>query len=144
MSPIQDKLAAEEECRRTDEEDRWCKIALESLTDSQREKFAADPLDVLMIVRGFWGEQDRKKAICDIGATKSGSTNFSTLIFQTIRASMRGNGSLQEDQEGDGKRTRWPEKMYGHDKWGHFIQGVRAGEVDTDSLMALSDDALER
>uniref|UniRef100_A0A7S4UD49 CRAL-TRIO domain-containing protein n=1 Tax=Guillardia theta TaxID=55529 RepID=A0A7S4UD49_GUITH len=38
---------------------------------------------------------------------------------------------------------RWPEKMYGHDKWGHFIQGVRAGEVDTDSLMTLSDEALE-
>ena len=50
MSPIQDKLAAEEECRRTEEEDRWCKIALESLTDAQREKFAADPLDVILPV----------------------------------------------------------------------------------------------
>ncbi|EKX43147.1 hypothetical protein GUITHDRAFT_153362 [Guillardia theta CCMP2712] len=133
MSPIQDKLAAEEECRRTEEEDRWCKIALESLTDAQREKFAADPLDVLMIVRGFWGESDRRKAICD--AIKMIADWRDKVGFYKFF-----DCHIQDDKN---FHAWWPEKMYGHDKWGHFIQGVRAGEVDTDSLMTLSDEALE-
>jgi len=59
---VEVRLAREEERPRQDDEVPFFDAIMESLSEKDRERAEADPLDVLIIVRGYAGEDPRMEA----------------------------------------------------------------------------------
>lgn len=60
--PVEVRLAREEEQQKQDDEVPFFDAIMDSLSEKDRERAEADPLDVLIIVRGYAGEEPRMEA----------------------------------------------------------------------------------
>ena len=107
-----------------DDERPFFDAIMASLSEEDRQRAEEDPLDALIIVRGYAGENPRMEAtveamrkICEWRA-KTGYYDFF---------------SKRLDKSDDFHKF-WPETIHGCDKYGHFLQCLRAGDVDADSL----------
>ena len=121
---VEQRLAKAEALPIQDDERPFFDKIMESLSEEDRQRAEADPLDVLIIVRGYADEEKRMEAtveamhrICEWRA-KIGYYEF---------FNKRLDGA-------DDFHKWWPETIHGCDKYGHFLQCLRAGQVDADSL----------
>ena len=62
VQPVEVRLAREEERPKQDDEVPFFDAIIDSLSEKDRERAEADPLDVLIIVRGYAGEDPRMEA----------------------------------------------------------------------------------
>eukprot|EP00293_Proteomonas_sulcata_P008270 CAMPEP_0184307202 /NCGR_PEP_ID=MMETSP1049-20130417/16014_1 /TAXON_ID=77928 /ORGANISM="Proteomonas sulcata, Strain CCMP704" /LENGTH=265 /DNA_ID=CAMNT_0026619645 /DNA_START=3 /DNA_END=800 /DNA_ORIENTATION=+ len=118
----------------TDEEKKYFDIIMNSLSPEHREREEADPLHVLIIVRGFQKENPRDqetikamKRIMD-WRDKVGFYNFF-------------DQHLPMEKE---FYEWWPERIYGTDKYGHFLQVIRASEILADKFDDVDPDQIEK
>lgn len=131
---VEDQISEQEAKPMTADEKKFFDAALASLPKEQQTKFASVPLDVLLIVRGFANEEHRMeetlKAIQHIAEwrDKVGYYDF-----------------FEKNLEGDSQFHKlWPEYICGTDKYGHFVQGIQIGQIDTDELLKLDEEQLLR
>mmetsp|Transcript_36820 Transcript_36820/g.87137 ORF Transcript_36820/g.87137 Transcript_36820/m.87137 type:complete len:348 (-) Transcript_36820:115-1158(-) len=130
---IMDKIQEAEVAPWSEEEKQWMGIALSGLTEDQRMKFMTNPLDVLLIIRGFASENDRKGATM-AAAKKLADWRDKVGFYEYF------NKRLASDED---FYKNWPERIYGTDQWGHFLQAVRCSQIDTDALLNIDGDQIE-
>lgn len=114
------------------EEKKFFDAALESLDREQQAKFALAPADVLMVVRGFANEEHRME-----------ETNKAIKHIAEWREKVGYYEFFEKNLEGDAQfHQLWPEYICGLDRFGHFLQGIRVEEIDTDGLLKLDEEHL--
>ena len=107
-----------------DDEKPYFDKVIASLSEQDRQRAEEDPLDVLIVVRGFADEKQRVEAtleamrkICEWRA----AVGYYDFLHKRL------------DRASDFYKW-WPESIHGCDKYGHFLQCLCAGSVDADSL----------
>ena len=131
---IDERLAYEEESDMTDDEKKYFFTALESLDPSQAKHYIADPFDTLVLIRAFRNEIPRLEITCknlrSIAEWRE-SVEFDSLLLKRLDKDERFHNC-------------WPEKLYGHDKYGHLILGSRISELKCDELEKFEESEIER
>lgn len=117
-------LAKEEAAPKQDDEVPFFDAILASLSEADRERADADPVDVLIIVRGYKSETPRMEATIE-AMRKIIEWRHSVGYYDFFAKSLPGADQFHQ---------WWPEAIHGSDKYGHFLQCLRAAEVDADSL----------
>ena len=121
---VEQRLAKAEALPIQDDERPFFDKLMESLSEEDRQRAEADPLDVLIIVRGFADEEKRMEATVE-AMQKICEWRAKTGYYEFFNRRLDG---------ADDFHKWWPETIHGCDKYGHFLQCLRAGQVDADSL----------
>ena len=133
MSLIDERLASEEESDMTEEDKKYLDATLDALDLNMREIFLKDPFDTLILVRGFQTEVPRlEETIKNFKAIAEWrkKVDFDSFLLKRF----------DRDEE---FHKYWPEKIYGHDKYGHLILGSRISEIITDEIAKFSESEVE-
>jgi hypothetical protein len=124
MAAVDIGLAKEEADPRQDDEVPYFDAIMQSLSEEDRARAEADPLDVLIIVRGYKGETPRKEGTLE--AMRNICEWRKRVGYHDFFASkLPGHDEFHR---------YWPESIHGCDKYGHVLLCLRASEVDADSL----------
>eukprot|EP00047_Mylnosiga_fluctuans_P002202 m.223590 g.223590 ORF g.223590 m.223590 type:complete len:308 (+) comp10947_c0_seq1:28-951(+) len=122
VAQIDERLAADETTQLSADENKFADAALAGLTPEQRAQISA--LDVLLTVRGYQTYNPRleetNKALKMIADWRD-KVEFYTFL----------KSRLPVDTE---FHQFWPEFVYGEDKYGHVVVGMRFEQIDTDSM----------
>jgi hypothetical protein len=134
MGSIDEQLAAEELSDWTEEEIKVRDDVLSSVTEAQRQKLLKDSCGTLTLIRAYQKEVPR------IEKTRQ---NIQIIVTwrDLVDVSVLLDSRLERDEE---FHSKWPENLYGMDKYGHMIYGMRMGDIDRDGLLEFSDDELQR
>ena len=131
---LDETLASEEASEMTEEDKKFWDASLEALDPSHRKRYLADRFDTLILIRAFRNETPRLeitiKNLNAIAAWRE-KVDFDSFLLQR----------LDKDEV---FHRAWPERIYGHDKYGHLILGTRISEIDFEALGRLSEDEVER
>lgn len=132
--PVEIKLAKEEEQPKQEHEIPYFDALVAALSEADRERAEADPLDVLIIVRGFANETPRMEATLEAW-NKVVTWRNSIGYYEFFDNKLPGAEDFYK---------WWPESIHGCDKYGHFLQCLRAGDVDADSLCGMDHAQVEK
>ena len=123
-APVDISLAKEEAQEKQDNEVQFYDGIMKSLSEEDRARAEADPLDALIIVRGYASEKERMEATI-VAMRKICEWRASVGYYEFFDTRLPGADDFYK---------WWPEQIHGSDKYGHFLQCLRAADVDADSL----------
>jgi len=123
-APVDIGLAKEEAQEKQDNEVQFYDGIMKSLSEEDRARAEADPLDALIIVRGYANEKERMEATI-VAMRKICEWRASVGYYEFFNTRLPGADDFYK---------WWPEQIHGSDKYGHFLQCLRAADVDADSL----------
>mmetsp|Transcript_4093 Transcript_4093/g.9781 ORF Transcript_4093/g.9781 Transcript_4093/m.9781 type:complete len:294 (+) Transcript_4093:64-945(+) len=119
-TPIEDKVNAREISPMTKEEEESFNDVVATLNAKDKAWVKANPLDLVIIVRGFFDEKDRQKATIDA----------CTRIYEwRDKVDFHGTLMTQFHEKFRDFHSWWPEEVHGTDKHGHTLHVLRIGEV---------------
>jgi len=122
VAEIDERLAAEELTSLTEEERKYANAALEGLSPELRAKVTE--LDLLTTVRGYQTYDPRLE-----------ETNKALKMIMEWREKVHYDKFLKERLSMDTEfHHMWPERVYGEDKYGHVIIGMRFDVIDVDGV----------
>jgi len=129
-----DDSAKQEASPMTQEEKHFYDKAMQALTPDQRKHMMEDPLDGLVIVRGYQTFTPREQE---------------TAKFMKLIADWRDKVGYYQlfDKRLDQHHkfhSSWPNKIYGNDKFGHVLTAFRVAELKPDALEEIGQDQLEK
>ena len=132
MSQIDEALAAEEVNDLTPDEIKIRDAVLSTFSEEQRQKLLEDSFGTITLVRAYQKEIPRiDKTIEAIKPVVEWR--------EKVQAHRLLDRRIDRDEE---FHRIWPEKMYGLDKYGHMIYGMKILEIDRDALENFSEDEL--
>ena len=129
-----DMLASQEASDMTEEDKKFWDAALGALDPSHRQKYLDDPFDTLILIRAFRNEVPRLEITI---------SNLQTIAEWRKKVDFDSMLLNRLDKD-DYFHKCWPEKIYGHDKYGHIILGTRICELDLDGLEKLGEAEIEQ
>lgn len=125
MAELDERLAGEENSPLSAEEQKYADAALATISPELRAKLT--PWDIITTVRGYQTYEPRLE-----------ETNKALQMIVQWREKVHFDRFLKERLSNDTDFHRmWPERMYGEDKYGHVVIGMRFEEIDVEGVEKL-------
>lgn len=131
---IDERLAVDEASDFTEAEIKIRDEILSTFPDEQRQNLLKDAYGTLTLIRAYQKENPRIEK----------SRQFIQAIV-AWRDHVDVNSILDRRLDRDEEfHSKWPERIYGVDKYGHMIFGFKISDIDRDGLLEFTDDELQR